>query len=390
MPHQENNNLAKLLTRKNVLQLASTVNESLQQTSILHAIFLERVKTNEVNKVVSFLNDEVFPEVAKRLETRLSNIKSRGYDSDVWKTKRHKDMLVSINELIRNGMRHAGEELRKSLSDIGIYEAKYQKEIIEHFLNESASSVSLVMPDIVTPPPTKLRSIISSKPFEGRLLKNWWAGLKKSAQQAIESQINIGVATGEPTHSIVQRIVGTSKNQYTDGAFNTTRRHTETIVRTSINHIATQAREMTYGENKSVVKGVKWVSTLDSRTSDICIALDGEVFGIYEGPRPPAHHQCRSTTIPVVKSWKELGIKGFKEMPPGMRSSLNGQVPAKMTYGSWLKTQPQKIQEEVLGIEKATLFRRGVVPIKKFVDNKFKTLTLPQLRALEKKLLKER
>jgi SPP1 gp7 family putative phage head morphogenesis protein len=166
-----------------------------------------------------------------------------------------------------------------------------------------------------------------------------------------------------------------------------TRRQAATVVRTAVSHVVNQARELTYKTHKKVIKGVRWLSTLDGKTSDICISLDGQVFGIYEGPRPPAHHQCRSMTVPVIKSWKELGIN-LKQAKPGTRASMNGQVPAKMKYGEWLKTQPKSFQNEVLGRRKAELFRRGNVPVSRFIDNKLRPLTLRQLEAIEAHKLK--
>jgi hypothetical protein len=87
-------------------------------------------------------------------------------------------------------------------------------------------------------------------------------------------------------------------------------------------------------------------------------------------------------TTPVLRSWKELGID-LKEAPPGTRSSLGGQVPARVTYGEWLKGQPHHFQAQVLGRGRAELFRRGVVPASKFTDARLRPLTLRQLEALE-------
>lgn len=49
------------------------------------------------------------------------------------------------------------------------------------------------------------------------------------------------------------------------------------------------------------VQQYQWVSTMDSRTSDICQNLHGRVFAIGQGPLPPAHINCRSTIVPVVE-----------------------------------------------------------------------------------------
>ena len=58
--------------------------------------------------------------------------------------------------------------------------------------------------------------------------------------------------------------------------------------------LATQEIAKKYG-----AKRVLWVSVLDARTSDICINLDGSIFAIDEGPRPPAHFNCRSIVVPL-------------------------------------------------------------------------------------------
>ena len=137
-----------------------------------------------------------------------------------------------------------------------------------------------------------------------------------------------------------------------------------------------------FEENEDVIKGVQWIATLDERTTDICAGLDAEIFPINSGPRPPAHFRCRSTVVPVLKSWKEMGIK-LKEAPEGTRTSMDGQVSRKITYGDWLKNQPKDVQNEVLGVKKAELFRTGKVDIKRFTDDKHRPLTLKEISRRE-------
>ena len=84
--------------------------------------------------------------------------------------------------------------------------------------------------------------------------------------------------------------------------------------------------------------------------------------------------------IPVTKSWKELGIN-LKEAPAGTRASMNGQVPATMTYNDWLKKQPVGFQDDILGKAKGQLYRKGGLPMDKFVDMKTgHEFTLKELR----------
>jgi hypothetical protein len=106
------------------------------------------------------------------------------------------------------------------------------------------------------------------------------------------------------------------------------------------------------------------------------------VFPVDSGPRPPAHPNCRSTTTPVIKSWKELGIN-LTEAPPGTRASMDGQVPATLTYNDWLKKQPQAFQDEVLGPTKAKLYRKGDLSLDRFIDKSGNEYTLDELRRRE-------
>lgn len=92
-------------------------------------------------------------------------------------------------------------------------------------------------------------------------------------------------------------------------------------------------------------------------------------------------HNCRSLRIPVVDT--KYAIPGIK----GKRSARdeNGtvsQISSETTYNSWLKKQPAAFQNEVLGEERAKLFRGGM-NVDKFTDDNGRTLTLPELKSLD-------
>ncbi|WP_187275389.1 hypothetical protein [Methylobacterium sp. WL6] len=148
-------------------------------------------------------------------------------------------------------------------------------------------------------------------------------------------------------------------------------------------HIAAGASEATYERNADLISGVRWVSVLDSRTTPVCMARDGKVYEPGKGPRPPAHWRCRSTTTPVIKSFRDLGID-LDEVPAGTRASMDGQVPADLTYGAWLAKQPASVQDEILGPTKGLLFRKGEVPVDRFVDRSGHAYTIDELRRRER------
>lgn len=112
----------------------------------------------------------------------------------------------------------------------------------------------------------------------------------------------------------------------------------------------------------------------DSTVYDLEIAEDASYIasGI-------AVSNCRSSSAPVTRSWRELGID-LDEMDAGTRASMDGQVPAEQTYNQWLAKQLASRQDEVLGPTRGKLFRQGGLPMDRFYNDKGVFLDLPQLR----------
>ena len=349
-------------------------NDQLLDMSILHAVRLIRLAKSTANGVLALLNDEVFPDLLAMIRRRLERIEARGFDVGLHTTKRLKELGRQIDGILREGMTQAQRSLIPELNGIARMEAEFW-----------AIRIPRVMPievDFITPSPATLNAIVRERPFEGQLLGKWFKSLERSTQAGVRGAVNIGLAEGEPVDAIVRRVRGTAAARFTDGILETSRRNAQSIVRTAVNHITTQAREATYAENQDVVKAVQQISTLDHRTTLICISLDGKVWPINDGPRPPHHFSCRSTTVPVLKSWKELGID-LKEAPPGTRASLNGQVPDTTTYPEWLRRQPVDVQNEVLGVGRARLWRSGDINAGQFIDRRLRPISLAELLRLE-------
>jgi hypothetical protein len=195
----------------------------------------------------------------------------------------------------------------------------------------------------------------------------------------------------------VRTLRGTKAGQYKDGILSTSRRHAETIVRTAANHISNAARDQVWQANSDIVRGVRWTSTLDGRTSLTCQSRDGHVAPIGDKPlapgevrlsppdaRPPAHPNCRSVVVAVLDG---LGIIGERptvrdRRTPGRRevdfrriaeeegktiqqvrsewADANvGRAPAATNYEQWLRGQDPDFQDQVLGKSRAAMFREG-------------------------------
>lgn len=355
-----------------------TANELLENRAIRHAVFMQRHATFEVREVIKFLNKEVLPDLEKKIASRVSLVKSRGFDRGVHTSKRLQNLMREVRTLTRAGARAAYKQLRGQLRELALSEARFQKGLLE----EATTGLGFTFetPDVRT-----LNSIVTSRPMEGSQLKDWFDGIGRNTGAQIERSINVGMAQGETTDEIVRRLVGTRANGFRDGVWATTRRNAEAVTRTATNHVANHARMQTYEENSEVVKGWRFVATLDARTTLICASNDGRVWKVGEGEQPPLHFSCRSTTTPVLKSWKELGIN-LKGAPPGTRASMNGQVPQSQTFGRWLKKQPAAFQKDYLGPGRYEVFKRGKLKIERFTDAMNRPLSVDELVSLEKKI----
>lgn len=88
---------------------------------------------------------------------------------------------------------------------------------------------------------------------------------------------------------------------------------------------------------------------------------------------------CRSTSSPVTKSWRELGIP-IDEMTPSQRASMDGQVPADQDYNQWLSKQSDARIEQVLGPERFKLYKSGGIKLDDFYSPTGQWYTIEQLQ----------
>lgn len=226
----------------------------------------------------------------------------------------------------------------------------------------------------------------------GKVLEKSFRGLAESQADLFAKTVRNGLLTGESTDKLARRLKGRlrfgqpgSLRQMAQAGGEVTavaNHQVMAMVRTSINQVANASSQQVYEANQDVTKRYRYVATLDSRTSAICQALDGQEFDYGKGPTPPQHFNCRSTTVPVI-DYKGLGITPPK---PGKRRSSDGLVPADQTYGQWLSNQSKAVKADVLGPEKVPYFNRLArkygpsKAIRKFVSEDGSELTLDQLK----------
>jgi SPP1 gp7 family putative phage head morphogenesis protein len=362
-----------------------TANEILQDRAIRHATYLERYKRDTAQKIIAFLNDELEPAILAKLQTRLQAIGTRGFDKSMESTKRLQELAQALKDIVGENVGEARKMVTAELRDLAKAEAVWQRDALERAVPKQVALEAKV--EFLLPAPETLRAIVTEGPINGALLKDWFKGIEESTKTALTKAVNIGIASGETTQEIVSRVRGTKALGFSDGVMQATRHQINTTVSTAIAHVSGRARAATSQENADLLKGERWSSALDSRVCPYCAAQDGKVYPVGEGPRPPdsAHPACRCSVVPVLKSWKELGIEA-PALPAGTRASMDGQVPGNLTFGAWLKSQPLSRIADVLGSkEAARAFMAGTVKISDFSTAYGTVLSYKQL--LEKELV---
>jgi SPP1 gp7 family putative phage head morphogenesis protein len=208
----------------------------------------------------------------------------------------------------------------------------------------------------------------------GATLQKSFSRLAGQQAEVFTKEVRNGLILGESSDKIARRLrrqlIAVPNNQI------------RTMVRTSVNQVANAASQAVYSQNQEITKRYRYIATLDSRTSAICRALDGRTFKYNEGPTPPQHFNCRSTTGPIV-DYKGLGIPPPE---PGKRRSSGGLVPADQTYGQWLSEQSAEVKNDVLGASKVPYFNMlsqkygPSAAIRKFVSTDGTEVTLQELQ----------
>lgn len=321
-----------------------------------HQIHLQRLAGGERNRLLPLLD-----QMLQSIQIEMLNLDEGSY---------RVDQLTRMDRLIRGIVSGTFDDMAaQALEQVDEF-AQYESEFTVKALNQVVNApIDLPSPEQLTAIITQRQAtLVSGKKIERMTLKELWDTLSESKTDEIARFIQTGFTTGR-THNEIVRDLRRNLNGRTT-------QQISAVVRTSVNHMATEARRSVYLKNSRLIDSVMWVATLDGRTSDVCRSRDMKIYPIDSGPRPPAHYACRSTTVPVVKEKYRVPVKGT-------RSSTDGQVSEKTTYNSWLQKQPADFQDDVLGPKRAKLFREGGLHMDKFVDDEGRTLTLQQLRERE-------
>jgi SPP1 gp7 family putative phage head morphogenesis protein len=324
-----------------------------------HQIFVQRYaagREKEVAEEVDAFIEKIIQTLEKDDITQYSQVRLELLLSEL---REESDRLHS----------EAEERLIAEILSFGKYEAEFSRKMLQESVSEPLQEPleAILNGSILT---TAMTLGVGQIYTFRSLLRTFREKKRTQLIQTVKDAVTIRSGIKELTNA-VNSLGDLTKSQYAS------------IIRTGINHVSIQARNVVMKENDNVFTGYEWVSVLDARTSLVCMSRDGKIYPFDDkSPKPPAHFGCRSSIVPVINPAFDIQ-SDKKGTRPAVGPKGSQQVGEDTVYEAWLKRQPYSFQIEVLGPSRARLFREGRLSIGRFVDDTGKTLTLDELRRLE-------
>jgi SPP1 gp7 family putative phage head morphogenesis protein len=327
--------------------MAANPYERIADLTVIHRVGLSRYSSAVVRKVLALL---------KRMDAQLIARLSAG-DLTATGQTRLEQLIDGLLRIQSDGWNVLRAQVTAEMVDLAAQEADFALRLVALAADAARSNAFTA-----APAPSQVVAAVIARPFQGRFLRDWMTDAEAGAKARVRNAVRQGFIEGQTIPQLVKAIRGTRAMGYRDGVLEISRRGAEAMVRTAVTHTASVAHEEVYKVNGDVITGVIWTSTLDSRTTKVCMARSEKVYPIDKGPRPPAHVGCRSTTRPQVRP-------------------IPGVAPYKAeSYSEWLNRQPVEVQNDILGPKRAALYRDGGLELDRFVDRTGREYTLAELR----------
>ena len=281
------------------------------------------------------------------------------------------------------------KEISDAKSGIGIYlksemetELKDSAYLSAKMLQHNSSTfkkITGVTLHIKSEIPSAVVSSLWATPFKGAKVEERIVRATDDLEFQVRSIMTRGVMEGLS----YREVAGELKTKF-GAAYN----NFDTLAHTEIHRASNVAAMSIYQVNADagVLKGIRRMGTLDSKTCKICGPMDGAIY-FYEkaeskfkkgydhvmgipaedAPVLPAHPHCRCTYVPITYTYKDLGydveesaaMRPMKDYQKGLVKPKVMQVEADTRWESWFKTQPREIHEKVLGKANTVDFMAG-------------------------------
>lgn len=337
----------------------------LQEAILKNALEIQRLISGQQDQV-----DEIFKELAADLRRLLTS-----GAIEAGKKREIEAIIKQAEEIITLGYQRMNASF--DAHGLAVVVAERTQEIIED-----------VIPSVVRLPSDALLMQLGSQALlDGTVMRDKWLKLASTLGDAkwgqFQAAVNIGMANGETQQQIVARVLGDT------GILQIARRDAMPLVHTSVMTVANKARLETFKRNSRIIKGVRWLATLDRHVCKQCLPLDGQAWNL-DGEKlkgttvdfiaPPIHYNDRCILSPIPKTFKEIGLDIPEPEAEGQRASMFGPVSGRITPDEFLKKLPDEYVDDIFGKKAADMWRAGEAKARDFINSKAVPLTLDELR----------
>ena len=223
-----------------------------------------------------------------------------------------------IDKITNNNEKEVGSFLEDTYTDT-YYHTLFDNDKFNGF----ASSYSSISPDVV-------RRAVNSKYFGNNYSTRVWNN-EKNLMYVLNQEIPRGLTLGYNPKKLARLV-----DKKLDTNYNNTVRLIRTEYAKTLNDATIQ------GYKACGIKQYEILATLDSRTSDICRSLDGNVYDVSEAEvginYPPFHPNCRTTTIAHFEPDEideEYGTTSTRLAKDEDGNYI--EIPSNITYDEWYK-----------------------------------------------------
>ena len=276
-----------------------------------YKIALEKAKQN-INKELSRIGTAYMKDNNLSYHDALKLLKGDEYK--VWK-KDLQDYMKEYNKLLKN----APLEAKKLFLEIETLSARSRMSHLDSLRTQINMELIKVSSDVESATKNTLTSIyrdtytevtkdlginvIVSRDKIKAVLDRPWSGANFSERLWTNTDKLAQTVKQEIVNGMIQGINLKTMTKRVSERFETAKKNdVERLLRTEVNYTLNQATLDGYKE--AGIEKYKFSATLDSRTSQICSELHGEIFETKKAAvglnYPPMHPRCRSTTKPII------------------------------------------------------------------------------------------
>lgn len=265
-------------------------------------------------------NKLTLEEAKKKLNK--SDLRLNGFNEEALKVKSKitKLQLIEMQIQARLSKLHEKEQINLYEHLYNTYSDNYYKTFYE--VNKEVGFTL----DFNLPHDMAINNAITANWSGKNFSKRIW-GRQENTFETIKDAIIKGLTLGSGVDKIVKDL---RKRLDVDKSY------AKRLVRTETNYAFNKGTLDAY-KDSGIVKKYRFLATLDHRTSDKCIALDGKVFNIEKASfgvnYPPIHVNCRSTTAAYFSDYK------LKERRYNLGNGEKGTIKY-TSYEDWIKSLP--------------------------------------------------